>query len=131
MRIVLFALVVAAACHHDTQQFPQSPDPTPTAATNDDIEHMPADPTLPSWAPRECVAYHTAVVQLAECDAVSQESRNVVKTQYDTDDARWKAMHDQPPEQVEYVRDDCRAASESVQSKNACLMQNQSRSAAR
>jgi|HubBroStandDraft_6_1064221.scaffolds.fasta_scaffold406092_2 hypothetical protein len=131
MRIALFALVVAAACHHDAQQFPQSPEPVPTAASNDDVDHMPADPTLPSWAPRECTAYHDAVVRLAECDAISQESRNVVKTQYDTDDARWRAMHDQPPEQVEYVRDDCRAAAESIQAKNTCLTQNQFSSAAR
>ena len=131
MRSVLFALVVIAACQHDARQSPQSPDPVPTTASNDDIDHMPTDPTLPSWAPRECVAYHAAVIRLAECDAVSQESRNVVKTQYDTDNARWKALHDQPPEQIEYVRDDCRAASESVEHKNACLAQNQFSSAAR
>jgi hypothetical protein len=133
MRTLLFALVVATGCHHDASpQFPQpSPDPVPTAASNDDIEHMPADPTIPSWAPRECTAYHDAVVRFAECEAVSQESRNVVKTQYDTDNARWKALHDQPPEQLVYVRDDCRAAQRAVETKNTCLAQNQQRSATR
>jgi hypothetical protein len=132
MRSVLFALIACAACHHDTAQFPQQPaEPVPTAASNDDIEHLPADPTLPSWAPNECKAYHDAVVRLAECDAVPQESRNVVKTQYDTDDARWKAMHDAPPEQLVYVRDDCRTAKLEVDRKNLCMKQNQAESAQR
>jgi hypothetical protein len=123
MRTILFALVVAAGCHHEPA--PQTPaDPVPTAASNDDVEHMPADPTLPSWAPAECAKYHEAVVKLAECDAVSQDERNIVKTQYDTDDARWKAMHDQPPEALVYVRDDCKKQQQVVDTKNACLLQN-------
>jgi len=132
MRSVLFALIACAACHHDTAQFPQqAADPVPTAATNEDIDHLPADPTLPSWAPNECKAYHDAVIRFAECDAVSQESRNVVKTQYDTDDARWKAMHETPPGQLELVRGECLDAFHDLDRRNTCLKQNQSQSAQR
>jgi hypothetical protein len=127
----MIALVLAAACHGGAPQSPQPPEPVPTAASHDDLAQLPADPTLPSWAPRECTAYHAAVVRLAECDAVPEETRNVVKTQYDTDDARWRAMHDRAPEQLEYVRDDCRAAYEDVEARNACLSKNQQRSAQR
>ncbi|HEY3805533.1 MAG TPA: hypothetical protein VGL61_23155 [Kofleriaceae bacterium] len=134
MRTTLLALLVtAAACHHDSSpQTPQMPpEPVPTAASNDNLGRMPADPTLPSWAPTECAAYHAAVVRFAECDAVAQASRNVVKTQYDTDDARWKAMHDQPPEQILYVRDNCRAAERAIDNANSCLSPSATRSAAR
>jgi hypothetical protein len=132
MRTILLALVVTAACHHDSSpQSPQQAEPVPTAASNDDLGGMPTDPTLPSWAPKECAGYHAAVVRFAECDAVSKESRNVVKTQYDTDDARWKAMHDQPPDQIIYVRDDCRAAARAIDNANSCMSQNRPESAAR
>jgi hypothetical protein len=132
MRTILFALVVATGCHHEpAPQAPQPADPVPTAASNDDVEHMPADPTLPSWAPAECAKYHEAVIKLSQCEAVSQDERNVAKTQYDTDDARWKAMHDQPPEALVYVRDDCKQQQQAVDTKNACLVQNHNASALR
>lgn len=108
-----------------------APEPVPTAASNDNLGRMPADPTLPSWAPSACAAYHAAVVRYAECDAVAQASRNVVKTQYDTDDARWKAMRDQRPEQILNVRGDCLEAERAIDNANSCLSPTATRSAAR
>jgi hypothetical protein len=130
MRTMLLALALfGAACHHDTapQDPASSPAPVPTTANNDDIGSMPVDPTLPSWVPRSCTAYHAAVVKLAECDAVSQEARNTVKTQYDTDNAKWQAMHGQAPDATEAVRASCTSSLQAVKGQNTCLAQNQDR----
>jgi hypothetical protein len=127
---MLLALVLfGAACHHDAApQDPASAPPVPTIANNDDIGDVPVDPTLPSWVPHSCTAYHAAVVKLAECDAVAQEARNTVKTQYDTDNAKWQAMHDQAPDAIDAVRASCTTSMQSVKGQNTCLAQNQDRS---
>lgn len=130
MRTILIAslLTAAAACHQNgTPREPQPLDPIANANDNYDVEHLPADPTLPSWAPRSCTAYHTAVVQLAECDAVPETSRDTVKTQYDVDHARWAAMRDESADHIRAVGDDCMNNYQVVVARNACLAQNQPR----
>lgn len=102
--IVLSALVFGACSHHSNDA--TTPSGTSTAASDSDADPM-VDPTLPSWAPRSCKAYHAAVVNLLACEAVPQDARDAAKAKYDADHATWQAMQDQPQGAIEQVRQRC------------------------
>jgi len=120
MRLVVLALLIAG-CHRA---------PASTTVSTADLDRMRVDPTMPSWAPQECTAYHDAVVRLVTCDAVSPTERNVSKTQYNVDNARWKAMHASGPDsldELDSVRSDCRSAMRDIEAANPCLGENEAR----
>ncbi len=117
--LIAISALLFAACSHRANDA-TSPNAPPTVAS--DPETDPAvDPTLPSWAPRSCAGYHTAVVKLVACDAVPREARDAAKAKYDADHARWQAMQDQPQGAIEEVRqrcaDDAKAAREQMSGK--------------
>ena len=102
--IVASALLFAACSHHSND----ATTPSGPVATASDADSDPSvDPTLPSWAPRSCAGYHTAVVKLIGCEAVPRDTRDAAKTKYDADHAKWQAMQDQPQGAIEEVRQSC------------------------
>lgn len=48
------------------------------------------DPTVPSWLPASCVAYHKAVVQAIDCQAVDQGTRDQIRSTFDATSTSWK-----------------------------------------
>jgi len=102
--IVISALLFGACSHHSNDATTPS---APSTAASDDDSDPSVDPTLPSWAPRSCVRYHTAVVKLIGCEEVPQLTRDAAKVRYDADHAKWQAMQDQPQGAIEEVRQSC------------------------
>ncbi len=73
------------------------------------------DPTVPSWAPKSCIAYHKVVVQALECQAIEQGKRDSIKTKYDADAAAWQAMTDAEPGKIAEVGTACEGETTTVQ----------------
>lgn len=112
----LFASVSAlAACSHDAAP-PQQPAPLPVA-TADGV-----DPTLPSWAPRSCKDYHTAVVKFSHCGDIALDLRDKVSAQYDVDNKSWHDMTDAKQTDLDQVKLACgdQAASVTAQMTGKC-----------
>lgn len=108
---LLFASV-AACSHHDAE--PASPammgsNTEAATATDPDI-----DPTLPSWAPPSCRAYHTAVVKLAGCTEVAQAIRDKASAKYDADLKAWHDMKNAQQSDLDQVKASCGDQASSV-----------------
>jgi len=71
------------------------------------------DPTVPSWAPKTCIAYHRAVVQALDCVAVEQGKRDAIKAKYEADSEGWKTV-DANPAKVDEIKAYCEAETASV-----------------
>lgn len=80
------------------------------------------DPTLPSWAPHSCKAYHAAVVNLAGCTQVAQDVRDRVSAKYDADNKSWHDMQNASQTDLDQVKLSCgdEAASVKAQITNDC-----------
>ena len=103
-------LALTACSHH------QSAPTTPASSSSEvSAEDEPAvDPTLPSWAPRSCSAYHAEVVQAAACEEIAQATRDSIKRKYDTANDAWQAMHDAPPGELDAIKVICVEDAKSV-----------------
>lgn len=98
MKSLIAAILFVAACHHDKDpQVAKAPLP-PTAASEG------VDPTLPSWAPHECNAYHAAVVKLAHCNEVDVQVRDRVAAKYDADNKSWHDMTNAQQSDLDQVK---------------------------
>ena len=108
---MLFVAATANGCSHDKahQTTPAPADPTLTskdmAATP--TEDPMVDPTLPSWAPRSCVAYHTAVDRIVSCTAVDAAKRETIRQTYEAKHKAWQDMHDMPQGAIADVQTQC------------------------
>jgi hypothetical protein len=101
--LIMFSVLLFAACSHRSGDAT-----TPGGAATAASDTEPAvDPTLPSWAPRSCSGYHAAVIKLAACEAVPQETRDAATAKYDADHAKWQAMQDQPQGAIDEVGQYC------------------------
>jgi len=72
------------------------------------------DPTVPSWLPQSCLAYHKAVVQAIDCQAVDQGKRDEIRTTFDATSASWKAEAEADKAKVDEIGATCTTATESV-----------------
>ena len=72
------------------------------------------DPTVPSWLPRSCVAYHKAVVQAIDCKAVEQSKRDRIETTFDETSVSWKAEENATTARVDEIGATCTTATDSV-----------------
>jgi hypothetical protein len=89
--------------------------PTATAAGLTGGPGEPSvDPTIPSWAPKSCIAYHKAVVEALECAAIAQGKRDLIQKAFGTASEGWKAETNATPERIEQVRTGCERDTESV-----------------
>ncbi|HET9990072.1 MAG TPA: hypothetical protein VFQ65_16190, partial [Kofleriaceae bacterium] len=93
--------------------------PTTVATSGDNA----VDPTLPSWAPRSCKAYHTAVVNLTGCTQVAQDVRDRVSAKYAADNKAWHDMQNATQADLDQVKLSCgdEAASVKAQITNDCV----------
>ena len=113
---VLFSLT---ACSHDSQvKEPAQPTTTEANAGGENA----VDPTLPSWAPRSCKAYHAAVIHLVGCTQVAQDVRDKVSAKYDADNKAWHDMQNASQADLDQVKLACgdEAASVKAQLTNDC-----------
>jgi hypothetical protein len=72
------------------------------------------DPTLPSWAPHSCKAYHAAVIHLAGCTQVAQDVRDRVAAKYDADNKSWHDMQNATQADLDQVKLACGDEARSV-----------------
>lgn len=72
------------------------------------------DPTLPSWLPQSCLAYHKAVVQAVDCQAVDQATRDGIQKKFADASESWKAEQAVDKTKVDEVAASCTAATASV-----------------
>ncbi|MFT3692606.1 MAG: hypothetical protein QM831_05665 [Kofleriaceae bacterium] len=102
MKTLIAAVLLCAACHHEPEpQAAQAPLP-PTAAAEG------VDPTLPSWAPNECAAYHAAVVKLAHCNELDVTIRDRVAAKWDADAKSWHDMSNAQQSDLDQVKLVCK-----------------------
>jgi hypothetical protein len=119
MKMLLACVLVSlAACSHDSSAVQQ---PTMASSGTPGAEEA-VDPTLPSWAPRSCKAYHAAVVHLAGCTQVAQDVRDRVSAKYDADNKAWHDMQNATQADLDQVKLSCgdEAASVRAQLTNDC-----------
>lgn len=72
------------------------------------------DPTVPSWLPQSCHAYHKAVVQALDCQAIDQGKRDEIQKAYGDASASWKAEQNASDVRVQEIGATCVTATESV-----------------
>lgn len=110
MKNLLIAFgVFLAACGGGAKSSDKS-----TVATETGGDGQPeVDPTMPSWAPKTCIAYHRAVVQALDCTAIEQGKRDAIKAKYETDSTGWKTA-DATPAKVDEVKAYCETETASV-----------------
>ena len=87
--------------HSEAHSTPDSPDPQ-------------VDPTLPSWAPKDCIAYHKAVVEAQGCEMIDQATRDGMRAKYEAADQSWRAMKNAEQGDIEKVRVACADDAKSV-----------------
>lgn len=111
MKKLLLAALLAgvAACHGHS-----SSNTTPSSGTTAAGDDPQVDPTLPSWAPKSCVAYHKAVVEASGCYGIDTETREQIKTSYDTANNGWQAMHDAQQADIDQVQASCASEEQKV-----------------
>jgi hypothetical protein len=118
MKTLIACVLFVTACSHDSKAPAEPSQRTTTAAAGDDA----VDPTLPSWAPRSCKAYHAAVVNLTGCTQVAQDVRDRVSAKYDADNKAWHDMQNASQTDLDQVKLSCgdEAASVKAQITNDC-----------
>jgi hypothetical protein len=118
--LIACALFAVAACSHDSKPAQEPAQPTATAGTPGAEDAV--DPTLPSWAPHSCKAYHAAVIHLAGCTQVAQDVRDRVSAKYDADNKAWHDMQNASQTDLDQVKLACgdEAASVKAQLTNDC-----------
>lgn len=72
------------------------------------------DPTLPSWLPESCNAYHKAVVQAIDCQAIDQAKRDEIKKTFGEASTSWKAEQNASDARIDEIGATCTTATESV-----------------
>ncbi len=72
------------------------------------------DPTVPSWLPEPCLAYHKAVVQAIDCKAIDQGKREEIQKAYGDASASWKAEQNANDAKVAEIGATCTKATEAV-----------------
>ena len=81
------------------------------------------DPTVPSWLPESCLAYHKAVVQAIDCQAVDQAKRDEIQKKFADTSTSWKAEQHAENAKVDEIGATCTAAAASVRADlgNKCI----------
>ncbi len=72
------------------------------------------DPTIPSWLPQSCIAYHKAVVQAVDCKAIDQGKRDEIQKAFGETSESWKAEQNADKAKVDEIAARCTTATESV-----------------
>jgi len=99
MKLSLALVLALAACGGKSSDSKTTPSPTPGEVAADDM----VDPTLPSWAPRSCKAYHTAVVKAYDCTEIAQATRDDIKTKYEAANTSWHDLQDAQQSTIDQI----------------------------
>ncbi|HUS32976.1 MAG TPA: hypothetical protein VMZ53_30950 [Kofleriaceae bacterium] len=72
------------------------------------------DPTLPSWVPESCVAYHKVAIEAMGCTAIEQSKRDAIQQEYGAASQGWKAEPNADGARVEEIAAACVRSSNAV-----------------
>lgn len=108
MKMLLASILLTfTACAGSSSSAPaQHPAPATTEAR--------VDPTVPSWLPQSCLAYHKAVVQAINCEAVDQTTRDEIQKAYGDKSSSWKAEQNADSARVDEIGATCTTATGTV-----------------
>ncbi|MGE0395790.1 MAG: hypothetical protein AB7T06_03605 [Kofleriaceae bacterium] len=85
-----------------------------SSATTQPAGDTEPDPTVPSWLPPSCIAYHKAVVQAIDCQAVEQDTRDRIRTTFDETSVGWKTEDNANEARIDEIAATCSTATDSV-----------------
>jgi hypothetical protein len=103
--LVVTALLISA-CGGSSKSTPKTAQQT--------ADDSMLDPTLPSWAPKNCVAYHKVAVEAMDCTAIEQSRRDQIQQQYGDASTAWKAETNADNARVEEIAQVCDRSSAAV-----------------
>jgi hypothetical protein len=106
MKQFLASILLLAACGGGPKR--------PTAQAHAGDTEPSVDPTVPSWLPQSCFAYHKAVVQAIDCQAVDQTKRDEIKNTFDAKSVSWKAEQHGDKARVDEIGATCTSATQSI-----------------
>ena len=106
LALLLFGIV---ACSHSkpASQTPATGETSSTAAAEPTAPDNQVDPTMPSWAPKACKDYHTAVVDALACGEIAQATRDLIKKTYSERHASWQQLEDAPQGKIAEFAKQC------------------------
>ena len=110
----LFVLTAATACSKS-----KPANTTTTGGGDSSAMGDTPDPTLPSWAPPSCKAYHATIVKLSGCMAVAQGDRDAMTAKYDADSKAWHDMTNAQQSDLDRVGTECSQLDAEVKAKLA------------
>ncbi|MBA3461838.1 MAG: hypothetical protein H0T46_17895 [Deltaproteobacteria bacterium] len=112
MKLFTTVLVLAlAACGSSKKSNSAT---TTTVASTGETEEV-VDPTLPSWAPKSCNAYHTVVVKAVDCAELDQGMRDSIKAKYETQRTAWASLQNAEQAQIDQIGTECTEDTKAVQ----------------
>src|SRR4051812_25887520 len=97
-KLLALSALLLAACGGRPKS--TTPPPQQTAHQNGETygdttggpDQPSVDPTVPSWAPKSCLAYHKVTVEAMGCTAIEQSKRDAIQREYGAASQSWKAM---------------------------------------
>ncbi len=104
--LILASILMVAACGGSKAKN--------TEVANGGMGSAAVDPTIPSWAPKSCVAYAEAVTQAIGCEDIEKAKRDAVEETYEGALASWKAEQNATAERIAEVDKSCTSSTESV-----------------
>jgi hypothetical protein len=110
MKLLTVLVLALAACGHSDSKKSNTTTASTMASDDDTV-----DPTLPSWAPKSCNAYHTAVVKAVDCTELDQGTRDSIKTKYETQNTDWHNLQNAEQAQIDQIGLDCTEGKKTVQ----------------
>ncbi|MBA3398038.1 MAG: hypothetical protein H0T89_35765 [Deltaproteobacteria bacterium] len=116
--LLVFTVVIAAAtaCGGKSKSSGGSTEPMGVGSGEGEVA---LDPTMPSWMPASCTAYHKAVSQAITCETIEQAKRDEIKAKYDTAATSWKAEQDASKERIAEIDTFCTSGADSVKADTA------------
>ncbi len=110
-KLLTVVALLVAACGGKSPATTNHANGAPEASASNASE---LDPTIPSWAPKSCVAYHKAAIEALDCDAIEQTKRDQIKQSYEAASVSWKAEENATPARIGEVDAACQASGDSV-----------------
>jgi hypothetical protein len=107
-KLLATAALLFAACGGANQSGPQ------TATTSGADGDATVDPTVPSWTPKSCIAYHKVTIEALDCPAIEQSKRDQIQAEYGQASQAWKREEDATKANVEEIAQACERSAESV-----------------
>jgi hypothetical protein len=120
MKLFTVLVLALAACGSSSKK---SNTTTGAASGTPSDDTAMVDPTLPSWAPKSCNAYHVVVVKAVDCPELDQARRDSIKNTYETQNTAWHQLQNADQSAIDQIGVDCTEGSQAVEAQAAgkCL----------